>query len=164
MLMPTLLMAVMAIVLFVVASQRGHGLAWAGLRQAWKTTLEIMPLLLLAFLVAGLVQVLIPKGSIGNWIGDSSGIKGILIGAVVGGLSPGGPYVSLPLAAGLFQAGAGIGTMVAYLTGWSLWAVTRLPMEFGILGWRLTVIRLLSTLSFPVIAGVFANWLAKVIR
>ena len=74
-------------------------------------------------------------------------------------LTPGGPYVSLPVALGLLRAGAGAGTMVAYLTGWSLWAIARLPMEVGILGWKLTMIRFVSTLIFPPIAGLIAHLL-----
>ena len=57
------------------------------------------------------------------------------------------------------RAGSGVGTMVAYLTGWSLWAITRLPMEVGILGWRLTAIRLASTFFFPPVAGFIAHLL-----
>jgi uncharacterized membrane protein YraQ (UPF0718 family) len=72
-------------------------------------------------------------------------------------LAPGGPYVSLPIVAGLLKSGASIGTMVAFLTGWSIWAVGRLPMEIGILGWKFTVIRLISTIVFPPIAGYIAH-------
>jgi hypothetical protein len=47
--------------------------------------------------------------------------------------------------------------MVAFLTGWSIWAVNRLPMEVGILGWRLTLIRIASTAFFPPLAGLIAQ-------
>jgi hypothetical protein len=50
-----------------------------------------------------------------------------------------------------------MGTMVAFLTGWSLWAVGRLPMEVGILGWKFALVRLASTFFFPPIAG----WIAQ---
>jgi uncharacterized membrane protein YraQ (UPF0718 family) len=114
-------------------------------------------MLILAFIVAGMVQVLIPREIIGQWVGAESGMRGILLGTLAGGLTPGGPYVSLPLVAGFLSAGAGIGTMVAYLTAWSLWAVSRLPLEFGILGWRFTVIRLACTFFMPPIAGFIAH-------
>ena len=78
---------------------------------------------------------------------------------MAGGLAPGGPYVSLPIVAALLKAGAGTGTMVAFLTGWSLWAVARLPMEVGILGWKFTLVRVASTFFFPPIAG----WIAMVL-
>jgi uncharacterized membrane protein YraQ (UPF0718 family) len=63
----------------------------------------------------------------------------------------------LPLAAGLLRAGAGLGTMVAFLTAWSLWAVARMPMELGIMGWRFTLVRFACTFFFPPIAGFLAQ-------
>jgi len=54
--------------------------------------------------------------------------------------------------------------MVAFMTGWSLWAVGRLPMEVGILGWQLTLVRLASTFFFPPIAGLIANYIAQVTK
>ena len=78
---------------------------------------------------------------------------------MAGGLSPGGPYVSLPIVAGLLRTGAGVGTMVAFLTGWSLWAIARLPMEVGILGWKFTLVRLSTTFFFPPVAGWLAHFL-----
>ena len=135
MLIPTLIMAVLAIVLLAIGYIKGGGLHLTGMKTGLKMTGEIMPLLVFAFLVAGMVQVLLPAELISKWVGTESGFKGILIGTVTGAIAPGGPYVSLPIAAALLKSGAGIGTMVAFLTGWSLWAVSRLPLEIGILGW-----------------------------
>ena len=157
MLIPMIIMGILAIVLFYVGYQRGDGEHILGLKYAFNMTLQILPLLIFAFIVAGMVQVMIPKELLAKWVGTESGFKGILIGAVAGGLAPGGPYVSLPIVAGLIKSGASVGTMVAFLTGWSLWAVGRLPMEVGILGWKFTAIRLLSTLIFPLIAGFLAQ-------
>jgi uncharacterized membrane protein YraQ (UPF0718 family) len=157
MLVPTIAMAVIAVTLFVVAYSRGSGEHLAGLRIGWTMTLQILPLLVLAFTVAGLVQVLVSQELISRWVGESAGLRGIMLGSLAGGLAPGGPYVSLPIAAGLMTSGAGIGTMVAFLTGWSLWAFARLPMEVGILGWKLTAARIVSTLIFPPLAGIIAQ-------
>jgi uncharacterized membrane protein YraQ (UPF0718 family) len=113
--------------------------------------------LLFAFIVAGMIQVLLPQELLSKWIGEESGLRGILIGTLAGGVTPGGPYVSLPIVAGLLKAGAGVGTLVAFLTAWSLWAVARLPMEIGILGWKFTFVRLACTFFFPPIAGYIAQ-------
>jgi len=136
---------------------QGRGQNAAGLKLSLGMTVEILPLLVFALVVAGMVQVLLPDEVVSRWVGTESGIKGILIGSIAGGLTPGGPYVCLPLVAGLLRAGANAGTVVAFLTGWSLFAVARLPMEIGILGWKFTAVRLASTLIFPPIAGLLAN-------
>ena len=159
MLIPTLIMAGLALALLLVAYIKGQGQYIAGLKFAMSTTVEILPMLIFAFIVAGMVRVLLPQELITKWVGAESGIRGILIGTVAGGLAPGGPYVSLPLAAALLRSGAGIGTMVAFLTGWSLWAVGRLPMEVGIMGWKFVLIRMASTFFFPPIAGLIAQTL-----
>jgi uncharacterized membrane protein YraQ (UPF0718 family) len=163
MLWPTLIMAVLAMIAVGVGYLRGQGEHVLGLKTGWKMTVEILPLLVFAFILAGMAQVLIPQESIARWIGQEAGIKGVLVGTLTGALTPGGPYVSLPLAAGLFRAGAGIGTMVAFLTAWSLWAVARLPMEVGIMGWRFTLIRIACTFFFPPLAGLMAHVLARTV-
>ncbi|MDY7040579.1 MAG: permease [Chloroflexota bacterium] len=164
MLVPTIIMGALALILLLVGLYRGQGQHVAGMKSALDMTIDTMPLLICSFIVAGMAQVLIPPEIISEWVGTESGIRGILIGAVTGSLAPGGPYVSLPIAAGLLRAGAGVGTMVAFLTGWSLWAVTRLPMEVGIMGWRFTLVRVASTFFFPPIAGLIAHALFANVR
>lgn len=161
MIIPTIIMAVLAVLLLYIGYQKGEGQHVTGLKTALGLTGSTLPLLICAFIVAGMVQVLVPPALISKWVGAESGWRGIFVGTVVGGFAPGGPYVSLPIAAGLLKSGAGIGTMVAFMTGWSLWAVGRLPMEVGILGWKLTLIRLASTFFFPPIAGMIAQGIAN---
>jgi uncharacterized membrane protein YraQ (UPF0718 family) len=157
MLIPTIIMGVIALALLIVGYQRGGGEHILGLKSAGNILIQIVPLLIFAFIIAGMVQHLVPTEMISRWIGAESGLRGILLGTVVGGFMPGGPFVSLPIAAGLLRLGASVGTMVALLTGWSLWAFTRLPIEVGILGWQFTLIRLACTFIFPPIAGLIAN-------
>jgi uncharacterized membrane protein YraQ (UPF0718 family) len=157
MLIPTIIMGVAAIVLLYIGYQKGGGEHIIGLKSAGNLLLQIIPLLILAFIVAGMIQVLVPVQLISRWIGAESGWRGILMGTLMGAIAPGGPYVSMPVAAGLLRVGASTGTMVAFLTSWSLWAVTRLPMEIGIMGWKFTLIRLACTFFFPPIAGLLAN-------
>jgi len=157
MLIPTIIMGAIAIALILIGYFRGQGQHITGLKAALSMTIEILPLLIFAFIVAGMMQTLIPNEIISKWIGEGSGLRGIFIGTVAGGIMPGGPYVSLPVAGGFLRTGASIGTIVAFLTGWSLWAIARLPMDIGILGWKFTLVRLACTFFFPPIAGLLAN-------
>ena len=157
MIIPTIIMGVIAIVLLFIGYQKGGGEHILGLKSAGSILLQIAPLLIFAFIIAGMIQLLVPIETIAKWVGAESGFRGILIGTAVGSLTPGGPYVTLPIAAGLLRAGAGIGTMVAFMTAWSLIAVSRMPLEVGILGWKFALIRLACVFFFPPIAGLIAN-------
>ena len=155
MLIPTLIMGLLAIVLVFLAYQRGVHIQ--GLKSSWSMLIQIIPLLVFAFIIAGVIPQLVSRELIARWVGVESGFRGILIGTVIGGLAPGGPYVSLPIVAGMLRMGASVGTMVAFVTGWSLLAFSRMPLEIGILGWQFWLIRLACTFFFPPIAGLIAN-------
>ena len=157
MIIPTIIMGVIALVLLFIGYQKGGGEHILGIKSAGSLLIQMVPLLIFAIIVAGMVQVLIPGEMISKWVGAESGFRGILIGTAFGSLTPGGPYISLPIAAGLLRTGASIGTMVAFMAAWSLIAVTRLPLEVGILGWKFTLIRLVCVFFFPPIAGLIAN-------
>lgn len=154
-LIPTIIMGLLAVALLVICYQKGVHIQ--SLKTSWGMLLQMLPLLVFAIIVAGAVQHLVPSELISKWIGTGSGIKGILIGTGVGCVTPGGPYVSLPIAAGLVRAGASVGTMVAFMTAWSLMELSRLTMEIGIMGWKFALIRLSCSFFFAPIAGLLAN-------
>ncbi|MGD8238096.1 MAG: permease [Armatimonadota bacterium] len=151
-------MSVLTLVLGLVAYNKGvHMRALQQSGTMLKETLPfLLPLLVVAFVLAGFVRELVPEEVIARWVGAEGGLKGIFIGSAAGSVTPGGPYVTLPIAASFAKSGASVGIVVAFMTAWSLWAVGRLPMELGILGPRITLIRILSTAIFPPIAGLLA--------
>ncbi len=155
MLIPTLVMGVVAVGLVLYAHRQGVHVQ--GFKQTYKMVLQILPVVACVLVVAGMLQVLISPAWCSKWIGTTSGLRGIIIGSVAGCLAPGGTLVTLPIAAALLRSGAGVGTMVAFMTSWSCWMAMRLPIEVGILGWKFTLVRLVSTAVLPVIAGLIAH-------
>ncbi|MGB7062324.1 MAG: permease [Candidatus Zixiibacteriota bacterium] len=154
----TVVMIAIALVLLLVAYLQGDNLHILGLKKGGNMLVQVLPLLIAAFLIAGMVQVLVPKELIARWLGPESGLKGILLGSLAGGLTPGGPVVNFPIVASIYKAGAGIGTVVAYVTAWSLVSVVRFPLEVSLISPKFAFIRLACTFFFPPIAGVIA-WL-----
>ena len=149
--------AMIALALALLGYAVSQGVHAEGLHSGFRSFLSILPLLVAVFTIAGLVEVLVPKEKVAALLGDQAGFRGILLGCAAGAITPGGPYVSFPLVATIYHSGAGIGTVVGFVTAWSLWAIARLPMEIGIVGPRVTLIRVLSTLIFPPLAGLIAR-------
>ncbi|WP_366923496.1 permease [Metallumcola ferriviriculae] len=154
----TIGMAVAAVLLTIIAFYRGgSALIFEGIILGGKMLLQVFPLLLAAFLVAGLIQIMVSKEVISKWLGKESGFKGLMLGGIAGALVPGGPYVFYPIAASFLMGGAEIGTVMAFVTAKNLWTLSRLPMEIALIGPRLTWVRYLVTLVFPVLVGLMAN-------
>jgi uncharacterized membrane protein YraQ (UPF0718 family) len=129
----------------------------AGLLTAGRTLWRNLLILLLSFAIAGLVQVLVPRELIARWLGAQAGFKGVLIACAAGGLVPGAPYAVFPLVAALYRAGAGLGAVVGFVSAWSLWSVSRLPLEMALIGPKPALVRYGITFLVPPLAGLLAN-------
>ena len=153
-----LLLGLVTLVLVAIAWWTGgFNLALAGLSDGVMTLLLVTPLLIAAFLIAGLVQTLVGAELVERWLGSSSGWRGILLACVGGALIPGGPYAYYPIAAALLQAGAGLGVLVAFITAKNLWTISRLPLEVALLGPNITWMRYVITLIIPPLLGFLAE-------
>lgn len=164
----TIFIAVVALFMAILAyRQGGLNMVLHGLELGGRTLINVSILLLAAFLVAGLIPVLVPKQVVERWLGVGSGWRGILLACLAGALIPGGPYVYYPIAGGLLQSGASLGVLVAFVTAKNLWSVSRLPYEFALLGPHLTLLRYALTFALPPIIGfvseaLFGGWLDRI--
>lgn len=160
--------AALTIVLLVLVlgglcfARGGTALVLAGVRAGAKGSAAMIPLLIVVFLLAGFVEVLLPRDTVARWLSDDAGVRGVFVAWIAGILTPGGGPIGLPLAASLARAGAGTHVLVTYLTSMSLLSFVRVPMEVGVCGTRLAMVRLGSSLVLPLIAGAIAILLARV--
>lgn len=137
----------------------GFALAVAGLVEGGRLLWAVSLQLLLAFLIAGLAQALVDAATVARWLGRGTGWRGLLLACLGGALVPGGPYVYYPLAASLLASGASVGVLVAFVAAKNLWAFSRLPLEFALLGQELTLVRFALTLVVPPLLGALAELL-----
>ena len=152
-------MLVLSAVLGTIAYFKSPQLPVHALKSGVSLLLRLLPVLVLAFFVAGLMEVLLPKELLLRWVGEKSGFRGILIGTCLGAVSPGGPFIQFPIVAAMYNAGAHIGPLIAYLSAWALIGLNRvIAFEIPLLGFRLTFARLLCSFIFPVIIGYIARF------
>lgn len=158
----TLVMIAISLTLLAVVYWKAPESAGKGLQASMTLILEIMPRMIAAFIIAGLIQVIIPEELIARWMGEGSGFKGIFIGIALGTVTPGGPMTHFPIIASFYKMGMTIGPLVSYLTAWALLGVNRVIMwELPFLGPRIVFIRILASILFPFLAGWFSELLWK---
>jgi uncharacterized membrane protein YraQ (UPF0718 family) len=153
-------LALIVLVLAIIAwRQGGAEFAAEGAITGGKLLWHEILLLAAAFLTAGLIQTLVSKEMVERWLGSESGWKGLLLACLGGALIPGGPYVYYPIAGALLQSGAGLGVLISFVTAKNLWSISRLPIEFALLGSELTISRFVVTLLIPPILGLLSEML-----
>ncbi|KUO63093.1 MAG: hypothetical protein APF84_11235 [Gracilibacter sp. BRH_c7a] len=152
-----IILFVLAAITSVLAYKKGDGSHRKGFKIAQKTLISMWPLLIIAFLMAGFIQVAIPPDLIRSWLGAEAGLRGVLIGSIAGALIPGGPYVAFPIIASVVNAGAGLGTAVSFITGWAMLGMGAIPFELAIIGSRFMFLRLALVLIIPPLSGIIVN-------
>ncbi len=150
-------MGVLAIALSVYAYTKGS--LSAGLSNALKLGGSVLPALVFAFVIVGMVNSLELVNNVKAILGNDTGIRGIVIATFGGMLTPGSMFVAYPIAGTLLKSGAGIGSVVAYVVAWSTWQWLRIPFEFSFLGWKFVLVKWCCILTLPIISGVTAKLL-----
>jgi uncharacterized membrane protein YraQ (UPF0718 family) len=119
---------------------------------------EILPKVAAGCLIGALVRLMVPRDMVVRWVGEGSGLKGLVIASMVGAVFPGGPFTIFPLAGAFLLIGADRGAAIAFVTGWLLLGVNRLIIwEMPFFGTDVVALRFALSLPFPVLAG----WLAR---
>lgn len=153
----TLVLLSLAILVLFLLYWKSPASAAQGIGNTGWLLVEVGPRIIAALLLVGLLQVIIPQDTLARWMGQDSGLRGILIGAGLGTVTPGGPITHFPIVAALYKAGVGVGPLVAYLSAWSLLGLQRILMwELPFFGPKVVAVRVSISLLFPMIAG----WLA----
>ena len=152
--MTTIVLAVLAIAFGIVAHLKDPGLPWVGARNGLQMLWFVLPRLIPALILAGMLQVLVPQEVVQRYLGREGGFRSILIASAAGVLTPGGPMVTVPFLVALANSGAAMGPMVAYMTSWSLFGMQRIiAWEAPLMGWRFVSVRVLASFALPLLAG-----------
>ncbi len=149
-----IVLLVLALALAAVAYLKDPGLPLVGAKNGVAMLAFILPRLVPALLLSGLIQVLVPEAVVSRYFGREGGTRAILVATAAGMVTPGGPMVSVPFMVALANSGAALPSLVAYMTSWSLFGIQRIiAWEAPLMGWRFVAVRVIPSLAFPVVAG-----------
>ena len=158
------LLALVALTL-MVAAVRDPTLPLQGLTASARLFRGVWIELALGFVLAGLLEVLIPQPIISRWLGAEHPTRALLVGWGAGLIIPGGPYLVFPAVANLFRSGAAPGPLIALVTAKTLVSPIRmLTYEAPLLGWPLTLARFIPGVLIPPIMGLIGQWLFALLR
>jgi uncharacterized membrane protein YraQ (UPF0718 family) len=159
-----LILLIATAALTAYAWRRNPATVPAALRFTRDDGLKLALRLPFALVAASAIAELLPDRLIAHWLGHESGLTGILLASALGGLLPGGPMVSFPIAILVAKDGAGGMQIIALVTGWACYAFHRvIAYEAPMLGWRFVALRMIVSLFVPPAAALGAGLLASVL-
>ena len=109
------------------------------------------------FILLGLLDIWVPREMMVKYMGEGSGLKGILLAILIGSAAAGPLYGAFPVAAVFMRKGAKFSNVVIFLGAWS---TTKIPMflfEMSSLGVKFALTRLLVDIPGIIIIGLLLS-------
>ena len=151
-------MAFAILVSIVCYLMYGMAAVEAVLREDMTLLVNMMPRVVLALCVASLLWVVLPRDRMARLVGTESGLRGLIIAAIAGTITPGGPSSAYALLAVLAAAKADRGALVAYITAWALLGFQRILIwDMPFMGAEFSMVRFVVSMPLPILAGVIAR-------
>jgi len=111
------------------------------IKMAGKSFIKIIPMMLVIVIFIGLLLGFVSPSQLSKFIGEQSGIGGILFVGVIGAVMHIPALISFPLAASLLENGASISAVAAFITTLTMIGISTLPLEIKELGKKMTLLR-----------------------
>lgn len=118
--------------------------------------IEVIPAVVIGFLLSGIIYELIPTGWVDKYLGKK-GLSPILAATIVGTFLPICCWGSLPIAVSFYKKGAKLGPVLAFLIATPATSISALLVTYHLLGLGFTVYIFFGVIFMGVVAGLVGN-------
>lgn len=152
---------VVAVIGLIISTMKSKKKTKMALKKAWKAFENILPQFLAVLVMIGLMFAVFSPETIHRFLGQGTGVGGVLISLTIGSITfiPG--FVAFPLAAALLENGAGYAQVAAFISSLMMVGVVTIPMEVSTFGKKATVIRNLLALFFSIVVAIVIGGVFK---
>jgi len=119
----------------------------------WAFLKEMILALPVMFILVGLFDVWVSKEKVQKHIGNTSGIKGIMLIMLLAFLQAGPLYAAFPVAYILWKKGTSARNIFIYLSAASIAKIPMLAFEIGFLGIKFSLLRIFISIPIFIIVG-----------
>ncbi len=104
---------------------------------------EVFRVLPPIFILLGLLDVWVPRETMVKYMGEGSGLKGVLLAFFLGSAAAGPLYAAFPVAGMLIKKGSKFSNVLIFIGAWSTTKLPTLLFEYSALGPGFTVTRMI---------------------
>ncbi len=148
-------------VLFLLSFFKNRQKTKMALVKGFRSLAKISLLLLNIMVLVGISLTFIGEDMIRGYLGEGSGLIGIVAGLVIGSIAFLPSFVAFPLGATLLEQGAGLPQIGAFISTLMGVGLLSLPMEIRYFGKQLTILRTVLCFVIAVVFVVILVWIYK---
>lgn len=140
-------------VLLILSFIKSKAKTALALKKAWMMFSGILPQFLTILLLIGLLQAVLQPDTIQAIIGSRSGIKGMVLSALLGSVTIIPALIAFPIASELLQNGAGMMQIAVFISTLTTVGFVTIPIEVKYLGRKVALLRNLLALLFSFVVA-----------
>lgn len=152
--MQTILFYLLTILLVLISFYKDKKRTKKSLLKAWKPFVNLLPQLLGIVTTVGIIIAFLNPEIIGKIIGDSSGLFGTILAALVGSVTLIPGFIAFPTAAILLKNGAGYMQLGAFISSLMMVGFITVPIEIKFFGKKATILRNTFAFVFSLLVAV----------
>ena len=107
----------------------------------WTNAVEMLSIIPPIFILLGLLDVWVQRETMVKFMGEKSGIIGVLIAFFIGSAAAGPLYAAFPIAGVLLQKGSKLSNVLIFIGAWSTTKIPMLLFEASSMGWKFMATR-----------------------
>lgn len=112
--------------------------------------LSVLPPIMI---MLGLIDVWVPRETLMSYMGEHSGVLGIIFSMLLGSIAAGPMYAAFPFALLLIKKGARFSNVIIFMNAWCVTKISTLLFEISALGYKFTIARLIINVPGIIIIG-----------
>ncbi|WP_366936931.1 permease [uncultured Clostridium sp.] len=109
-------------------------------------------------ILLGLIDVWIPRRKLIKYMGNNSGLIGILLSMLIASIAAGPMYAAFPFTTVLLKKGAKFSNVIIFMNTWCVIKISTLLFEFSSLGYKFTIARLIIDIPGVILMGYIVNY------
>ncbi|NGP43778.1 hypothetical protein G4V62_01910 [Bacillaceae bacterium SIJ1] len=141
----------------IIVTFINQSIGWQAFQLTGKSIMDMLFLLPPVLIFVGLLDKWVAKETLIRYMGEKSGLYGIMFALLLGGIAAGPLYVAFPIAVTLLKKGASLRYIVFFL---GVWTTAKLPIvvyELSSFGLLFTLIHICFGLLFFYFLGVLSE-------
>lgn len=144
-----------SLLLLIILSFFSSKLLFNVIKSSSSSIYQMLSVLPPVMLMLGLMDVWIPRETLIKYMGNQSGILGIVLAMLIGSIAAGPMYASFPFTSVLIKKGAKFTNIIIFMNAWCLTKISTLLFEFSALGYKFTLVRLLIDIPGVIVMSYF---------
>ncbi len=153
-----IIILVITLIITLADFNKGQNIGLIAL-DSFKQMLAVLPPIML---LLGLLDIWVPRETMIKYMGNNSGILGVVLAILLGSLAAGPVYAAFPITAIFIKKGAKFSNIMVFMGAWCTTKIPTSLFELSALGYKYTFTRLLVNLpSIILLAYLIEKLLSK---